>query len=303
MRTTANGETNVLNIDTTSPLLVFGGPYSNVRATEALHRAAVTLGIPATHVVCTGDVVAYCAEPVETAQLIRDWGCHVIAGNCEEQLASGAADCGCNFAEGTACDLLAKGWYPFANALMTDDLRRWMAAIPPTLAFRYAGRSFRVVHGGVDETAKWVFTSETDKIAAELARAGADIVLAGHCGVPFIHRTGKKAWFNTGALGMPANDGTPDVWYGLVTPVSDGGVKLSTHRLSYDHVAAAGAMRRSGHANPYARTLVTGLWPSLDVFPAIEREATGKRLREKSAVIGARGARDGLPAAASTPAA
>jgi hypothetical protein len=41
-------------------------------------------------------------------------------------------------------------------------------------------------------------------------------------------------------------------------------------------------MRRSGHANGYARTLVTGLWPSLDILPPAEREATGKRIRQRT---------------------
>jgi hypothetical protein len=88
-------------------------------------------------------------------------------------------------------------------------------------------------------------------------------------------------WFNPGVIGMPANDGTADVWYGLVREV-DGDLVLSTHRLAYDHHAAAAAMRRSGHANGYARTLITGLWPSLDILPPAEREATGKRLRQRT---------------------
>lgn len=272
-------------LDPSRPLLVMGGPYSNLRATEALRRVADELDIPSSHVVCTGDVVAYCAEPVETAALVRDWGCMTIAGNCEEQLAAGAADCGCNFTEGSACDRLAKGWYPFAHARLPADLRSWMAALPTTLMLRYAGLTFRVVHGGVDETARWVFASEADKIADELARAGADVVLAGHCGVPFLARAGRKIWFNSGALGMPANDGTPDVWYGLVTADAEGGVRLSTHRLVYDHQGAAADMRRSGHANPYARALVTGLWPSLDVLPPAERALTGKRLRERTMLL------------------
>ncbi|MFZ4806712.1 MAG: metallophosphoesterase family protein [Hyphomicrobiaceae bacterium] len=272
-------------LDPSRPLLVMGGPYSNLRATEALRRLAGERDIPPSHVVCTGDVVAYCAEPVETAALVRDWGCHTIGGNCEEQLAAGAADCGCNFAEGSACDRLAKGWYPFANALLPTDLRTWMAGLPATLVLRYGGLTFRVVHGGVDETARWVFASETEKLAEETARAGTDVVLAGHCGVPFLARAGGKTWFNSGALGMPANDGTPDVRYGLVTASPDGAIRLSTHRLAYDHQGAAAAMRRSGHANPYARALVTGLWPSLDVLPPAERAATGQRLRERSLVL------------------
>src|SRR5262249_6191085 len=48
-------------------------------------------------------------RPEETVSVLRDWGCHVIAGNCEEQLAAGGADCGCGFPEGSACDRLSKG--------------------------------------------------------------------------------------------------------------------------------------------------------------------------------------------------
>src|SRR5690606_6723170 len=118
------------------PLLVFGGPYSNIGALTALRQTADVLGIASDRVICTGDAVAYCAEPEETVSAIRDWGCHVIAGNCEEQLAAGAADCGCGFEEGTACDLLAKGWYPFADQRVSAESRAWMSGLPTTIRFR-----------------------------------------------------------------------------------------------------------------------------------------------------------------------
>ncbi len=62
--------------------------------------------------------------------------------------------------------------------------------------------------------------------------------------------------------------------------LTDTGVAFSLHRLAYDAAAAAAAMRRYGHANGYARTLITGLWPSLDVLPSAERDAMGHRLPE-----------------------
>lgn len=261
-----------------APLLVFGGPYSNYRAVEALRARAETLGIPPERSICTGDVVAYGVEPEETASAVRDWGCRVIAGNCEEQLAAGAADCACGFEEGTECDRLAKDWYAFASERISPESRAWMAALPKTLAFRLGGLAFRVVHGGVDRINRFVFASQREDIAAELSRARADVVVAGHCGLPFIGRIGGRVWFNPGVIGVPANDGTPETWYGLIR-VGDGAVTLSTHRLAYDHQRAAALMRRWGHANGYARSLVTGLWPSLDVLPPQERAATGKRLR------------------------
>lgn len=274
----------MLEFDTTTPLLVFGGPYSNLRATEALIAEAARRQIAPDHVICTGDVVAYCAEPEETARRIAEFGCHVIQGNCEQQLAAGASDCACNFEEGSACDLLAKGWYPFANARVSQEMRDWMGALPTTMHFRLGGLTFRVVHGGVDEVARWVFASERAVVVEEAARAGTDVIIAGHCGVPFSATAGKQTWFNPGVIGMPANDGTPDVWYGLIE-VRDGSVVLSTHRLGYDHFGAGAAMRRYGYANGYARSLVTGLWPSLDVLPAIERAATGKRLRPRTVLV------------------
>ena len=270
-----------MRIDVKPPILVFGGPYSNLRALAVLRERAGELGIPAAQAICTGDVVAYCAEPEETTQAMRGWGCQVIAGNCEEQLADASDNCACGFEEGTECDLLAKGWYPFANARMSGESRAWMAALPKTITFALGGLTFRVIHGGVDVINRFVFASQRDVLTEEMVRADADVVIAGHAGVPFVEKVGRSVWFNPGVIGMPANDGTPDVWYGLIRS-EDGRIVLSTHRLAYDHHGAAAAMRRCGHANGYARTLVTGLWPSLDVFPPAEREATGRKLRPRT---------------------
>jgi predicted phosphodiesterase len=210
---------------------------------------------------------------------------HVIQGNCEQQLAAGAEDCACNFEDGTECAALAKGWYPYANARMSDEMRAWMGGLPETLHFTYGGRTFRVVHGGTSVVNRWVFQSERDVLAEELALAAADVIIAGHSGIPYITRIGQGTWFNPGVIGMPANDGTADVWYGLIREI-DGCLLLSTHRLAYDHHAAAATMRRSGHANAYARTLITGLWPSLDILPPAERAATGKRIRQRTMRLG-----------------
>ena len=146
-----------------TPILVFGGPYSNVRALTALRARAEQLGIPPSHSMCTGDVVAYCVEPEETTAAMRAWGCHVVAGNCEEQLAAGSADCACGFEEGSECDRLAKGWYPFANERISPDSRAWMAGLPSTLTFSVGGLAFRVIHGGVRQTNRFVFASQSGR--------------------------------------------------------------------------------------------------------------------------------------------
>lgn len=263
------------------PLLILGGPYSNLHATIAIRKIADRLDIQPSHVICTGDVVAYCAEPEETVQLIREWGCHVIKGNCEESLAERAPDCGCGFEAGTACDRLSKGWYPYADSRISDASREWMTALPTSLGFELAGRRVRVIHGGVKETSRFIFASTAaNEKQAEFDKSRADIIIAGHCGIPFVQCIGERIWFNPGVIGMPANDGTSDGWYGLIEPSEDG-LCFSVERLSYDAGAAAAALRSAGSAPAYAEALSSGLWPSLDILPQAERDATGRALHIK----------------------
>ena len=109
-------------------VLLFGGPYSNLQASQALSERCAE--IPRRNRICTGDVIAYCADPVATAERVfAETGC-VVAGNCERQLAIKASECGCGFEDGTACDLLSRGWYPFANAQVSDTLRGQMRGLP-----------------------------------------------------------------------------------------------------------------------------------------------------------------------------
>jgi len=269
-----------ISIDQDGPLLIFGGPYSNLQATAAMHEAAGRLGIPANRVICTGDVVAYCADPEETVRLIRAWGCYVIKGNCEESLAERAPDCGCGFAEDTACDLLSKGWYPYADARISEDSRNWMAGLPDHLTFRLGAHRACVIHGGVVNRSRFLFASdEAGAKREECDAADADIMIAGHCGLPFIQRLGTRLWCNPGVIGMPANDGTPDGWYGVIT-ATEAGLTVRLHRLPYDAALAAGRLRDAGSAPAYANALISGLWPSLDVLPQAERAVTGVRLEE-----------------------
>ena len=112
------------------PVLLFGGPYSNLPATQAMRREANRLGIPPCRVICTGDLVAYCAEPEATTELIVKSGIEVVMGNCEESLATDSADCGCGFDQGMECSVYSDRWYRYANENVTTQTRAWMARLP-----------------------------------------------------------------------------------------------------------------------------------------------------------------------------
>lgn len=257
------------------PVLVFGGPYSNLPATRAVFAAAAEHGIPPGRMICTGDVVAYGADPQACVELIRARGVVTVMGNCEEQLAADAPDCGCGFAPGSACDTAASAWFGFARARIDGDARHWMAQLPRRVDLLIGGRRFAVVHGAPSRINRFVFASDPDALfAAEFDAVGpVDGVIAGHCGLGFTRGIGGRIWHNAGAIGLPANDGTPRGWYSVLTPQGDG-LRIETYPLAYDHRAAAEAMRVAGLPDDYATAIETGIWPSLDILPLPERAAT-----------------------------
>ncbi|SDG08108.1 Calcineurin-like phosphoesterase superfamily domain-containing protein [Limimonas halophila] len=259
-------------------VFVFGGPVSNLEATRAALAAAEQHGIPPERTVCTGDVVAYCADPQATVDAIREAGVHTVMGNCEESLGERADDCGCNFAAGSACDALSGAWYAHANRHLTDDARAWMRDLPRVLRFRVGRVRVAAVHGSPAQINGWVFasTDAAEKHAA-LRALGVDAIVAGHAGIPFVHDLGDGLWVNAGSVGMPANDGTPRGWSALLIPDGDG-VRVELHALSYDHAGAAARMRAERLPEAYASALETGRWPSEDVLPAAERAQAGVAL-------------------------
>jgi len=258
-------------------LLFFGGPYGNLAATRAMRRRALELEIPPERVICTGDLVAYCGEPAQTLDLVRDWGIHVVMGNCEEALAFNEPDCGCGFDSGSQCSTLAVAWYRFADQRVDSGQRQWMRSLPRGIDFEMAGKSFRTVHGSLERINEFVFaSSDIDGRLAQLRQAGIDAVIGGHSGIPFGQALGERHWLNAGVVGLPANDGDTRVWYLLVEPDEDG-IRCCWRQLEYDFEASRRTTVDAGMIE-YGEALASGLWPSMDVLPEVERARRGKAL-------------------------
>ncbi|PSR13692.1 MAG: diadenosine tetraphosphatase [Bacteroidetes bacterium] len=261
------------------PLLVFGGVYSNLQALQALQALVQARGIPAHHIICTGDVVGYCADPEAVVQLVKAWGIHCIAGNVELQLRAGEADCGCDFNTGSRCDIFSRQWYPYAQQALSPDAIRWMADLPHHLRFQFAGLDGIVLHGSAHEVAGYVFASTPWAVKVQnFADTQTDLILAGHCGLPFSQHQGGQYWLNAGVIGMPANDGTPRVWYLIIDQDEQGQLRYTHHYFEYDHPAAAAKMRTHRLPEAYARTLETGLWDNCEILPEEETLAQGVAL-------------------------
>ena len=160
-----------------------------------------------------------------------------------------------------------------------------MRGLPDQLSFEIAGRRACVVHGAFAENNRFIFASTPEMVKdEEMTAAGAEIIIAGHCGIPFTEKRGRKIWFNPGVIGMPANDGTPDGWYSVICAEGPD-IIFGIRRLSYDAASSARTLREAGYAPAYADALLSGLWPSLEVLPDAERACAGVPIAETSVTL------------------
>ncbi len=255
-------------------LLIFGGVYSNLQALHSLKGLSENLNISPENCICTGDIVGYCAQPEETIQFFRNWGARSIAGNVEIQLANDEEDCGCDFREGSRCDNFSKEWYPYAKMMLSKESVKWMSELPEHIQFRYGGKIVFVVHGSYFNTSEFIFKSTNwERKQPNFEHTKSDIILAGHCGLPFSDSENEKLWINPGVIGMPANDGSVKTWYGVLDENSDSFMEFQ--QLEYDHEKTSSLMLSNNLPAAYAETLVTGIWDNLEILPEEEASRQG----------------------------
>ena len=267
--------TNSINIG--DKAFVFGGAYGNLQATQAVLKKAKELGFSPSQIIFTGDMIAYCAKPVETIELIKSSVDHIIMGNCEEAISKGSNDCGCGFEEGSECSILSNQWYDFCLSNIDQATAKWMGTLPIELTFKIAGLSFLATHATPNSINEFIFPSDA---IVDADMRDVDGYIVGHSGIPQIALPNGKPWINSGASGMPANDGTPRVWYATITSENDT-LTIETHAIEYDYQAAQKDMRDAGLDNGYMTCLETGIWPSDDILPDTEKTLAGVPLRKQ----------------------
>jgi alkylhydroperoxidase/carboxymuconolactone decarboxylase family protein len=256
-------------------LLLFGGVYSNLQALEKLISIAEEEGISPENCICTGDITGYCAQPEETIQLFRKWGALSIAGNVELQLASDSEDCGCDFKAGSRCDDFSKMWFPYTKGHLSQNSIDWIATLPENISLDYGNKKITIVHGNYGNVSEFIFASNADENKQRcFEETQSQVIIAGHCGLPFHQSIKDKLWLNPGVLGIPANDGTPRVWY-LLLEMEDGDIKYTHQSFEYDAETAQRLMYKNHLPEAYGDTLTSGIWDNMEVLPEIEKMGQG----------------------------
>src|SRR5262249_11372476 len=114
----------------------------------------------------------------------------------------------------------------------------------------------------------WESTTPDGLLRRLLAEHAADVLLCTHTGLKWrrVLDGGAAHAVNVGAVGRPENDGTPRVWYALLTARPD--IDVEFVPVAYDHEAAARAVEAEGLPAGVAETWGTGGGPScLETMP------------------------------------
>jgi hypothetical protein len=100
----------------------------------------------------------------------------------------------------------------------------------------------------------------------------ADVIVCSHTGLHW-HRAlpGGRHVVNCGAIGRPAHDGSPHVWYAALAFGADA-LEVGFRAVTYDHEALAREMEATVLPPEFVTTIRTGWWTTcLENVPARER--------------------------------
>lgn len=260
-------------------ILLFGGVYSNFQALEKLKSISEKEHINAENCICTGDIVGYCAQPEESVQLFKMWGAKSIAGNVEIQLKEGSDNCGCDFSKGSRCDSFSEQWYPFAQSKLSQNSLDFIKSLPDHLQFKFGNKKITVVHGSYFHVSEFIFKSTPWNLKQpNFTATNSDVIIGGHCGLPFHDEADGLHWLNPGVIGMPANDGQPHVWYAILEIKRDI-FSYSFHCFDYDHNLTSELMRQEPLPKEYEQTIRTGIWDNTEILPEPESLRQGFELK------------------------
>jgi len=259
--------------DLEGPVAFLGGPYSNHLALRAAASDARRRG--ARFIFCLGDLGGFGPNPGKIFPILDEYRIITIAGNYDEALASRQPDCGCGYTH-PSDNFFAQLSYEYTSRRTTDAERVLLGRLPRAIRFARRKRRILLCHGSPRKTNEFLWDSAcSDAFLMRLLReAEAETVLCAHTGIYWQRALPDGGLLvNAGAVGRPANDGRPEVWYALLDAGRD---EAELIPVRYDSESLAREMEEEALPPEFVETIRTGWWTTcLEILPAKER-ATGR---------------------------
>lgn len=259
-------------------IAVFGGVYSNHLALERVLCNARECGVEA--LFCLGDLGAFGPHPDRSIEIARESGVHTMQGNYDHSVGNRRDDCQCGYTD-PRDNHYARISYDYTFAHTSEANRDWLRDLPAGFTIRLGDAIVRLTHGSPRRVNEFLWESTTPEpfIRRLLRDAGADLILCTHTGLHwkrFLPDEPHRGIVNVGAIGRPANNGDPAVWYAVLTAPRNAvsPPEVEFRRVEYDVERLALEMRDEGLPEEFVETIFTGWWTTcLEILPARERAA------------------------------
>ena len=254
-------------------IAVMGGSYGNLPALQACLDHADAQGCDLR--IFLGDAIGCCGHSDETLDLIRESFDVVIAGNHEQQAASGALTCGCGY---TSVEDEKWGCEAFQRSIesLSESNRQWLSEWPDLKIQDTEIGRLLLCHGSPDQTNEFLYQSELEdqRLIRWLEQHNAVGLLCTHTGLPWVRMLpGGRFAVNVGVTGKPDHDGDPAVHYAIVSSVTGKSASPEIQRVTYDHERWIAQLESELIPSIFVQPLRTGRWTTgVDSLPDAERE-------------------------------
>ncbi|MBI5726068.1 MAG: metallophosphoesterase family protein [Planctomycetes bacterium] len=195
----------------------------------------------------SGDSVGYGAFPQEVVSLLRERKIAGVVGNYDARTMA-IKTLSARRKPRNHLKILAFNW---AYDRLSEAGREYLKSLPKEIRLTLEGKRLLLTHGSVESIKEYIDADTAQERLDELARlSDADIVVSGHSHLPFIGRSGKCIFINTGSVGRP-DDGDPRACYALLT-LGGPAVKVRHYRVKYDIQQASDAILQAGLPEQFA---------------------------------------------------
>lgn len=247
-----------------------GGVYSNH---AALGAALAQIGARRADLAwCLGDLGGFGPHPDRAVELLRESGVPTLRGNYDDSIGHARADCACGYID-PRDQRFAQLSYDYTLARTAPGHRAWLRSLPEQQRLDLEGRRLLLCHGSPRKMNEFLWESACSDAFLEWLcdTYQADVMVCAHTGIHW-HRalpSGRHV-INAGAIGRPANDGRPAVWYAELDFGKD--LSVAFRPVVYEHEALAAEMEAERLPPEFVETIRTGWWTTcLENLPAKER--------------------------------
>jgi putative phosphoesterase len=169
-------------------IVVIGDVHANVQALNAL----ADLLDDADRIVCLGDIVGYYCQVNEAIATLRDRHVLCVAGNHDRFVVR---------PDGTPSNVSVRFGVEFADSVITDDNRNWLADLPLTWGGDIGGLSWFLCHGSPwRPLTDYVYPDSA--LLPRLKEFEYDIVAFGQTHIPTYRGEDRPVLLNPGSVGQ-----------------------------------------------------------------------------------------------------